>query len=52
MSPEIADIMQIPIFLWEFAWLSLHIPSSPNVIKPYFLQKQFIAHMLHIIRCS
>ncbi len=26
-------------FLWEIAWLSLHIPSSPNAIKWYFLQK-------------
>ncbi len=39
MSPKTADVMQMPIFLWEIAWLSLHIPSSPNAIKWYFLQK-------------
>ncbi len=39
MSSKTADVMQMPIFLWEIAWLSLHIPSSPNAIKWYFLQK-------------
>ncbi len=39
MLPKMSDVMEMPIFLWEIAWLSLHIPSSPNAIKWYFLQK-------------